>query len=183
MYRVFQDGKPTLVGHQEAQIWTGAAYIEPSEETEKVRQQLLASGTKEDKAKAKNFTARTSAWLMCILPDDPSGFRIWQAGQSIMQRILCIFATAGNEGMPLRFPAEPDPKFFELAEKGMESICGPNGQDLAVSYDKRAVPAKQYDVVLLPKPPAGFKVLPFSEEETPDPRATAAPTKPPRHTH
>ena len=174
LYRVTQDGKPTLVGYSEEVIWTGAAYVEPNAEIEQTRSRLLASGTKEDKEKAKGLYPRKKAWLMCVLPDEPTGFRIWKASQTVMQRLLCIFATAGNGGLPVRFPKGPDPKFYELAETGSNAICGPNGQDLAVSFDKKAAPTAMYDVVLLPKPPAGFKVLPFSEEETPDPSGAAA---------
>lgn len=170
LYRVYQDGKPNLIAFSEEVVWTGHAYIAPNEETEKTRQMLLASGTKEDKEKARNLKPKRKAWLCGVLPDDPKGFMIWKAPETVVQRILVLLATAGNEGLPVRF--ENNAAFYALAEKGADLVCGPKGRDFGVSFDEKAPPMAMYDISLLERTPA-TKVLPFTEEETPDPTQTA----------
>ena len=171
LYRVCKDGQKNLLAFTENVIWTGTAYIEPNEDTEKARQTLLASGTKEDKAKAKTLQARLRAWVMIVLPDDPQGFRIWKIGSSLVQRLMSIAATKAEGGM--KVPFADTKEFYEKAEKGLDILCGPQGWDLCLSVNKKLGPAAMYDLSTLDKPPQGFKVLPFTEEETPDPSETA----------
>lgn len=180
LYRVYQDGKPNLIAFSEEVVWTGHAYLTRDDNDPKAkadwdgvqntRRMLLSSGTKEDKQKANGFKPRNRAWLCGVLPDDPKGFAIWKAPETVVQRILVLLATAGNEGLPVRF--ENDAAFYALAEKGADLVCGPKGRDFGVSFDEKAPPMSMYDISLLERTPA-TKVLPFSEEETPDPGITA----------
>lgn len=172
LYRVYQDGKPTLVGYTEEKVWTGHAYEDDSPEIAKTRDMLYASGTKEDKAKARALQPRTKAWLVGVLPDNPTGFVIWKAPSSVVQRVLVLLATAGNDGLPVGYPKGPDGKFLELVEKGAGSVCGPSGRDFGVRCDKTAPPASMYDVALLERTPS-TKTLAFNEEESPDPAKVA----------
>ena len=172
LYRVYQDGKPSIVGYSEEKVWTGHAFETDNEDIAKTRAFLYASGTKEDKAKARALQPRTKAWLVGVLPDNPTGFVIWKAPSSVVQRIIVLLGTAGNEGLPVAYPKGPDAKFLELVEKGANSVCGPNGRDFGARCDKSAPPASMYDVSLLERTPV-IKVLSFSEEEAPDPAKAA----------
>ena len=172
LYRVYQDGKPTICGYSEEKVWTGHAFVDDSEDLSRTRALLFSSGTKDDKAKARSLQPRRKAWLVGVLPDSPTGYVIWKAPSSVMQRVLVLLATAGNEGLPVAFPVGPDAKFAELLEKGAAVVCGPSGRDFGVRCDKTAPPASMYDVTLLERTPA-TKVLPFSEEESPDPAKAA----------
>lgn len=171
LYRVCKDGQKNLLAFTENVIWTGSAYIEPSAETEAARIALLASGTKEDKAKSKTLQPRLRAWVMIVLPDDPQGFRIWKIGSSLVQRLMSLAATKYEGGMKVQF--QDTKEFYEKAEKGLDILCGPSGWDLCLSVNKKLGPAAMYDLSTLDKPPQGFKILPFTEEETPDPSETA----------
>ena len=174
IYRVKKDGALTVLPFTEKQVWDDSVkkYLDPSPELEAKRQMLYSTGSAEDKKKANGLKVKTKAWLMIVLPDTPTGFMIWKAPQSVVQRIFCILASKANGGMPVAY--SDDPEFYEAVEKGCEVVCGPKGWDLALSFNKKAGPAGMYDLTALDKPPQGFKVLPFSEDETPDPSETAA---------
>lgn len=172
-YRVKKGDELHPLPFTELQVWTGSAYSEPTPEIEATRQMLYATGSKEDKQKANGLKPRRKAWLTVVLVDNPTVFRIWKAPESVVQRLLCILAQKDPEGdgMPKKF--EDTPTFYNAADRGAEVVCGPKGWDLAVRFDKKAGPSAMYDVVALDKPPAGFKVLPLTEEEAPDPQVTA----------
>lgn len=187
LYRFKKDGQYHLIGHTEMQVYMDGKYRDPAEMVtgadgqpitlekalEATRKTLYASGSKEDKKKANSLWPRPKAWLDCVLVDNPVSFRIWQAPESVVQRLLCIAAQKDPEGdgMPKKF--ENTPAFYAAAERGLGVLCGPKGRDLAVRFDKKAGPSAMYDIVALDAPPTGFKVLPLTEEEAPDPKVTA----------
>jgi len=177
LYRVVKDGKASLIGGQYKSHFWGGKYTDcsgPGCETCRTVEMLKASGSKEDRTKAGKAQANLRALLVIVLPDDPIGFRLWEASTSIIQRILIILATKGNNGLPVRFPKKEQdfPRFGELAELGAMAMCGPLGEDIAVSYDSKAPPQSKYDISKLDAPPGGFKELPFKEEDAPDPMET-----------
>ena len=127
---------------------------------------LYASGTEEDKKKAKRIKQKQSAIFPLVLMSDQTGFKVWDAPMTVAQGIFAQIAKAGGR-MGVDYPNnkasdEEWTEFEEAFEKGIDKVCGPEGRDIYVVFNPNAVPAQMYSVDMRVE---DNKTLPFEEDE------------------
>lgn len=128
---------------------------------------LEASGTKEDGEKANRMRQVTQACFAFVLMADPTNLKLYECGFSVAQRIFLQIAKAGGWIGPYPEAKDPEEKHSQFAacfDAGLPKVCGPNGRDLIITYNKGAADKKKtYDVDMRVD---GNKVLPFAEDDT-----------------
>jgi hypothetical protein len=139
---------------------------------------LEGSGTKEDKDKANQMRAQIQGCFTVIDVAAPTRFWVAEVNNNVAQGIFLGCARAGGwtEVYPDRMvlqklssDQEREQKLllFETAvDAGIPKVCGPNGRDILVTYNK-GKGAKTWDVFVRTD---GNRVLPFAEDgDVPNP--------------
>ncbi len=126
---------------------------------------LRASGSKEDKEKARRISQKRSALFTMVNQDDPTGFKPWDAPMTAAQGVFAQVAKAGGR-MGADYPGskateEEWTEFGTFFEAGLEKVCGPEGRDIYVVYNPSNPPATKYSIDMRTE---GNKALPFPED-------------------
>lgn len=192
-YRFQHEGKPTFVATRAKHFQgKGSKPVDCTGQGCKVCENCEKLAASKDKgARDKAYETRRTIQFtgVFVLADDPTGFKMWEMGESVSKKFFLAVAKIG--GFTGNYPTtyRPDDEkataedreaalkewtaFKAAFDKALPLVCGPHGWDFCVTYNKETKNKKEvWAVDFVMRLPGQENVLPFAEDDAvPDPYA------------
>ena len=104
---------------------------------------LYDAGDEDSKQRANSMRKQTLFCFVAVNPNKPDEVLIWEPNYGVGRDVILAIAQVAGwvEGWPKPEQQEKVTEFLTFFGRGMDEVCGPNGYDLLVNYEKNRKPS------------------------------------------